>query len=189
MTRLFFLFISILILLNLIYPFLIKVDIRFNLLKLKGTMIIKLFNKFKFELKFRIKHGYVYINHKNKSRKEKITDKNVNIVFFLNLVNQLYFREQLLDFYFISNFGYVNNSCITAVGCGYVEVLVKSFLAKLKNNKKSAHIFVETSPKYNQDILNFRVATSFRISVFDIIYALIVARVKVWKYYPNAGKT
>ena len=184
MVRVIFFFLNFTFLMQIIYPFLIKFDIRFNILKLKGSATIKLFNKLKFEIKFRIKHGYVYINHKNKSRKEKISDKNINIVFFLNLINQLYFREQMLDLKIVSNFGYVNNSCVTAVGCGYIEVFAKSFLSKLKNNKKSAHIFVEASPKYNQDILNIRIENTNRISVFDIIYAFIVARVRVWINHP-----
>ena len=166
-----------------VFPFLVQFDIRFNILRLKGVVIIKLFNKIKFEVKIRIKHGYVYINHKNRERKEKLTDKNINIMFFLNLLNQIYFREQFLEFNVFSNFGYINNSCTTAVGCGLIDVLFKTFMGKLKNNKKTAHIFVAVEPKYNEDIFNMRVNNIIRISIFDIAYAFIVARIHVWQTF------
>jgi hypothetical protein len=60
---------------------------------------------------------------------------------------------------------------ITANICGYLDVLSKSFLGKLKNNKKSAHIFVDVNPKYNEDVFNVRLNTATRISVFDLIYS------------------
>lgn len=180
MWHLIFSFLTFLNIWQFIYPFLIKFDIRFNLIKLKGTVIFKFFNKIKFEFKIRIKHGYVYINHKNKERKEKISKKNINIAFILELVKQLYFREQFLDFIIHSNFGYVLDSCATAVGAGAIDVIGKSVLMKIKNNKKTANIFVFVEPKYNEDVFNIRVENTVRISILDIIYALIYTKINLW---------
>ena len=99
----------------------------------------------------------------------------------MSLINQLYFREQFLDLDVISNFGYNLDSRITAVGCGYIDVLVKSLLGKLKNNKKSSHIFVSVEPKYNQDIFNVRVTNVFRISIWDMLYTLIYTKFIMWR--------
>ncbi len=181
MWNLIFLFINIINLFSLIYPFLVKIDVKFNIIRLKGAVIITLFNKIKLEYKVRIKHGYVYINHKAKERKEKISNKNAKIMFIMSLINQLYFREQFLDLDVISNFGYNLDSRITAVGCGYIDVLVKSLLGKLKNNKKSSHIFVSVEPKYNQDIFNVRVTNVFRISIWDMLYTLIYTKFIMWR--------
>ena len=173
MWHLIFLFSTIMNIMGLIYPFLVQFDVKFNILKLRGDVVIKIFNKIKFEFKIRIKHGYVYINHKNRERKEKISKKNFNIVWFLSLLNQLYFREQFLDLTFLANFGYVLDSRVTAMGCGYIDVLTKSLFGSLKNNKKSSHIFVSVEPKYNEDVLNMHVKNTIRISMFDLIYTLI----------------
>ncbi len=183
MWRLIFSFLTIINILSFMYPFLVKFDVRFNILRLKGIIIFQLFNKIKFEYKIRIKHGYVYINYKNKERKEKISNKNINIIVIIELINQLYFRIQLLTFAVTSNFGYVLDSCVTAVGAGSIDVICKSMLTKIKNNKKSAHIFVIVEPKYNEDIFNVRIENEIRISIFDLIYTLIYTLINVWSVY------
>ena len=72
-----------------------------------------------------------------------------------------------------SNFGFVLDSMVTATTCGFVDVMSKCVLSKLKNNKKSAHIFVEVNPKYNEDIFNLRLNYEMRMSVVDIIYTFV----------------
>ena len=172
MWRLIFSFLTFLNIWQFIYPFLIKIEIKCNILKLKGGISFKFFNKIKLELKFRVKNGYIYIYFNNKERKEKLDKKNINIVFISNLINQLYFRHQLLNCNLISNFGFVLNSMATATTCGLIDVFSKAVFAKVKNNKKSAHIFVDVNPKYNEDIFNIRLNYEMRMSVVDIIYTL-----------------
>ena len=173
MWQLVFLFLNFMNIMSFIYPFLIKLDVRFNILKLKGLASIKIFNKIKLELKFRVKNGYIYIYINNKERKEKLSSKNFNLIFVINLFKQMYFRQQWLNFTFKSNFGFVLDSCVTATGAGYLDVVSKSVLSKIKNNKKSAHIFVDVEPKYNQDICNLRIVNEMRMSVLDIIYSIV----------------
>ncbi|MBR6778788.1 MAG: hypothetical protein IKM43_01375 [Clostridia bacterium] len=188
MWHLIFLFSTIMNILSFIYPFLLQFDVRFNILRLKGSVAIKIFNKFKFEFKIRIKNGYVYINHKKKIRKEKISNKNVKVLFILELIKQLYFREQVLQLNVVSNFGYVNNSATTAVTSGFIDVMCKSILSKIKNNKKLSHIFVSVEPKYNEDIFNIRIINTVRISVVDIIYTLIYTKINTWRKYEKDRK-
>ena len=173
MWRLIFSFLTFLNIWQFIYPFLIKFEIKCNVLKLKGGISVKFFNKIKLEFKFRVKNGYIYIYFNNKERKEKIDKKNININFVLNLINQLYFRHQLLNCNLISNFGFVLDSMKTATTCGFIDVMSKCVLAKVKNNKKSAHIFVEVNPKYNEDIFNLKLNYEMRMSAVDIIYTLV----------------
>lgn len=187
MWYLIFLFSTIMNILTIIYPFLISFDVRFNILRLKGSVTIKIFNKIKLEFKIRIKNGYIYINHKNKLRKEKISKTNFNFMFLITLLNQLYFREQFLSFYLKTNFGFVLDSNVTAVVCGYIDVIGKSLLAKLKNNKKSSHIFIDIEPQYNQDIFNVRLENTIRMSIFDILYSLVYTLFGVWRKYEKNG--
>ena len=182
MWYLIFLFLTFLNIWQFIYPFLIKFDIKLNVLKLKGVFLIKLFNKFKLEFKFRIKNGYIYLYFKNKEVKEKLTDKNFNVLFILNLARQVYFRHQLLNLNIVSNFGFVLDSCATATMCGLIDVASKGVLSKIKNNKKSAHIFVEVNPKYNEDIFNLRLVYEIRMSVVDIIYTIIYTIIETIKH-------
>ena len=66
----------------------------------------------------------------------------------------------------------------TATTCGLIDVFGKSIFAKVKNNKKSAHIFVEVNPKYNEDIFNVRLNYEMRMSVIDILYTLVYTVVR-----------
>lgn len=183
MWNLIFLFLTFLNIWQFIYPFLIKFDVRFNILKLKGIIKITLFNKINFEFKIRIKNGFIYINHKNKNKKEKLSNKNINILFFYHLFKQLYFREQYLELSVKSNFGYANDSCVTAVSAGSIDVFSKCILSKIKNNKKLSHIFINVEPKYNEDIFNLRVINVVRISILDIIYTFIYTKILIWRNY------
>jgi len=178
MKNLIFTFLTFLNIWQFIYPFLIKFDVKFNILKLKGYVAMKLLKFINLEFKFRIKNGYIYIYFKNKEIKEKISNKNINLVFITNLIKQVYFRHQLLNFNLRSDFGFVLDSMVTAVGCGYIDVLTKCVIGKLKNNKKSAHILIDINPKYNEDIFNFRLVYQMRMSAVDIIYTLIYTFVK-----------
>ena len=183
MWGLIFLFFNFMNIMGSVYPFLMKMDVRLNILRLKGIIKFTIFNKFKIEFKFRIKNGYIYIYHKRKERKEKLTSQNINVVFILNVINQFYYRQQLLNLDFSSNFGYKLDSCVTATTSGFIDVLSKSVLCKIKNNKKSAHIFTKVEPKYNEDICNLRVSYEIRMSVFDIIYSLVYSVVNTWRDY------
>lgn len=188
MWYLIFLFSTIMNILSFIYPFLVKLDLSINILRLKGKIKITIFNKIKLEFKFRVKNNYVYIYFKKKEFKEKISASNKNVIFIFTLINQLYFRQQYLDLGLTSNFGYINNSCITAVSSGYIDVLTKCVFAKIKNNKKSAHIFVNIEPKYNEDVFNVRITNTFRISVLDIFYVLFYTRIYSWRSYEKNRK-
>ena len=178
MWHLIFSFLTFLNIWQFIYPFLIKFEIKCNILRLKGQLNIIFFNKIKLDFKFRVKNGYIYIYFKNKEIKEKISNKNINIIFILNLIKQIYFRNQLLNCNLTSNFGFILDSMVTATTCGYIDVISKCVLAKVKNNKKSAHIFVDVKPKYNEDIFNIRLVYEMRMSVVDILYTLIYTGVK-----------
>ena len=186
MLHLFFLFSTVMNILGIIYPFLVKFDVRFNVLKLKGSVRVVLFNKINIEFKIRVKNGYIYINHKAKERRERISKNNNFLNFVLKFINQLYFREQFLTFDVISNFGYKNDACTTAVSCGAIDVATKGMLTKLKNNKKSSHILVSVEPQYNQDIFNVRVTNTIRVSIVDIAYALIYTRIYTWRNYEKS---
>ena len=189
MWYLIFLFSTIMNIMSLIYPFLVKFDVKFNTLKLKGSASIKVFNKIKFEIKFRIKHGYIYFYYKKKEIKEKISKKNINFVFIVTLIKELYFREQVLNIDFKSNFGYLNDSRVTATTSGYVQLISNMILSKIKNNKKLAHILVVVEPKYNEDIFNLRLTYEMRISIVDLIYVFIYAKYYVWRDYEKSGKS
>lgn len=183
MWYLIFLFVMFLLGVFALYPFLICYEVKFNLLKLKGAFNLILFGKIKIQYKLRIKNGYIYVYHNKKESRYKLTDKSFNVIFFINLIKQLYFRHQLKSFDFLSNFGYLNDARVSAVATGYIQWFALMVLSKIKNNKKSAHIFVNIEPKYNQDVCSLRIKSGVYISLFDILYSLAYTAIYSWRNY------
>ena len=116
-----------------------------------------------------------------KRERKKLIGRILTLFYISNLIKQLYFRHQLLNCNLTSNFGFVLDSMITASVCGFIDVLSKCTLSKVKNNKKSAHIFVEVNPKYNEDIFNLRLNYEMRMSAVDIIYTLVCTIIETIK--------
>lgn len=157
----------------LIIPIAIKFRLEFNILNLSGVVKLQFFKIFNFKLRVRFRGQYVYITKNNHSRREKLTSKNFNVAFVMQLVRQLYFRLVLANLHFSSNVGYYNDAMITAIGSGIFDITSKCLYSRILHNKKSAHIFILNEAKYNQDCLNFKIDGDFSISIFDILYSIV----------------
>ena len=159
----------------LIISLTIKFKIVFNILRLSGAVEIVLFKIIRFKLNVRFRGPYVYIAINNKTRREKLSSKNFNIAFVVQLSRQIYFRTHLEQLKFNGDIGYYNNAMVTAMASSIIDIVGKCLGARILHNKKSAHIFVSNETKYNQDSLNLRLEGKINISIFDIIYSLINA--------------
>lgn len=157
----------------IIIPIPIKFKVVFNILRLSGEINISVFKFINYKSRVRFRGAYVYISHNGKTKREKITSKNFNIAFVLQLIRQLYFRTVLQSLNFVSDVGYYNDAMITAVGCGVIDIVSKSIYARILHNKKSAHIFIQNEAKYNQDCLNIKIESKASISIFDFVYSII----------------
>ncbi len=165
-------FLLLILVLLLIIPIPIKLKITFNILRLKGEVEGKIF-WFKIKLKFRLRGQYVYITTKKGTKREKITNNNYNLAFVIEIFKQIYYRTHLTQLNFITDIGYYNNALITALSSSIVDILAKCISAKILHNKKSAHIYINNEPKYNEDRCKAHVEIRCFISLFDIIYSFV----------------
>ena len=157
----------------LIIPIPIKVDVKFNILRLSGNVEIALFKFIKNKLHVRFRGQYIYVTTNNKTRREKLTSKNFNVAFVFQMIRQLYFRLILNSLIFVSEGGYYNDAMITAIGSGVIDIVSKCIYSRILHNKKSAHIFIQNEAKYNQDCLNFKIEARINISIFEVLYSII----------------
>ena len=157
----------------LIVPIPIKFKIEFNVLRLSGGVEIRILKFIQFKLRVRFRGAYVYITNKGRTRREKLTSKNFNIAFIIQLIRQIYFRLILNSLKFTSEVGYYNDAMITALGSGVADIVSKCAYAKILHNKKSAHIFISNEAKYNQDCLKVKIGAEIKMSIFDILYSLV----------------
>lgn len=164
-------------------PIPLKFELSFDILHLKGEIKIKLINFNVLKTKVYVKNGYIFIQGKKHTRKEKLSIQNPNLQFFTQLIKSLYFRQQLVYLKVLSNFGYCNDAFITAMMASFNDILAKCLLAKIKNNKKSAHIFIETLPNYNEDKLYYYFESAMTMSLFDLIFAFLGAKISQRRDY------
>lgn len=161
------------IIVTLIMPIPVNTKIAFNILKLSGEINIQVLRVFKYKRRVRFKNGYLYITRKGRTKREKISSKNFNIAYAIQFVRQVYFRLILKSLTFVGEEGYYNNAMISAMGAGTVDLISKCVFARIRHNKKSAHIVMRNEAKYNQDCLNFKIEGIITISIFDIIYSIV----------------
>lgn len=157
----------------LIIPISIKFETKFNILRLSGAVQIQLLGFIKFNVRVRFRGQYVYITTNNKTRREKLSSKNFNVAFVVQMIRQLYFRLTLKYLTFTSESGYYNDAMVTALGGSIIDIVSKCIYARILHNKKSAHILIQNDTKYNQDCLNLKIQGQIYISLFDVIYSLI----------------
>ena len=157
----------------LIIPIPIKIKTSFNVLRLSGEAFIGLLKIFKYKVRVRFRGAYVFVTTSKGTRREKLTAKNFNVAFVVQMVRQVYFRLILTSLKFVSEEGYYNDAMLTAVGCGVIDIVSKCASSRILHNKKSAHILIQNDAKYNQDCLNLKLECQIKISLFDILYSLL----------------
>lgn len=164
-------------------PIPLKFELSFDILHLKGEIKIKLIYIYVLKTKVFVKNGYIFIQGKKHTRKEKLSIQNPNLQFFTQLIKSLYYRQQLVYLKVLSNLGYCNDAFITAMMASFNDILAKCLLAKIKNNKKSAHIFIETLPNYNEDKLYYYFESAMTMSLFDLIFVFLSAKISQRRDY------
>lgn len=160
------------------YPITINMVCKINALNLVSEIYLGVF-KFKvIKYRVKVKGQFVYITKKGITYKEKFTPKNVDVDFVFKLLKELYYRINLITLEEYSEVGYRLDASKTALSASYLDIILKSVLTKVKNNKKLSHIFIFNSAKYNEDCLNLKLKSKISVNLFDLIYSLIVSKIK-----------
>ena len=172
-----YLFFVVLILM-LTFPVKTKAVFKANVLNLSSQVFVEVLGISFIKLKVKIRGNYVYVTKKKFTYKEKLTPSNVDVIFLFNFLKLLYFRLHLLELTQESEIGYSNNAMATSLGVAGIDIVSKGILTRVKNNKKSSHIFIDNYAKYNEDCLNFKLELSLCINIFDIVYSFISSKFK-----------
>lgn len=159
-------------------PIKVRTIFNFNILNMSGNVFIGVGFFRLINLKVKIKNSYIYITKKGVTYKEKLTPTNVDVVFVKNLIKEIYFRTVLINLKEVSNIGVENNAMQTSLLSAVLDVVVKATFAKIKNNKKLAHIFVENSAKYSEDCLLICLTSVFETNLFDMVYTIVKSKLK-----------
>lgn len=159
-------------------PIKYKVVAKINFLNLSGEIFISILNINIVKLKIKIKKNFIYITKKGVTYKQKLTPSNIDIVFVIKLINEFYFRIKLIEIIQTAEIGVKNSAYVSAMSLISFDLITKGILAKIKNNKKSSHILIKNSAKYNDDCLRCGLETIFCVNILDILYSIISSRLK-----------
>ena len=159
-------------------PIKTKIVAKSNILNLSSQLSIEVFKLKILKLKIKFRGNYVYVTKGKYTYKEKLTPSNINVVFAINFIKLIYFRLQLLELIEESEIGYMNNALGTSLMVAGTDIITKGILSRIKNNKKSSHIFIDNYAKYDQDCLNFKLEISSCINLLDVIYSFVSSKIK-----------
>ena len=168
----------VLLILVITLPFKFRTWFKFNILNMSGEVFATIMGIKIIKIKVKVKNNFIYITKKGITYKEKLAPSNIDVIYVLNLINALYFRTRLYTFAETSEIGYKNNALTSALMTASVDILFKSAFGIIKNHKKSSHIFLLNSPKYNDDCLILNLEAIFSLNFLDLIYCLITTKIK-----------
>ena len=173
------LFFVVLFALLLNIPIFVDIKIEIKLLTLSGKVSIVIMGIPIIRVKVRIVGNEIIIVSKKKTTRQKIDKENQNLAFINKLISMLYFRQHITRVDINGQFGYKNNALTTSIISSIFLVSVVGLFSKLKNNKQDANIHVVSVPKYDRDIFEVRLASKFNMSLFDIIFTLVITQIRM----------
>ncbi|MBE7074421.1 MAG: DUF2953 domain-containing protein [Clostridiales bacterium] len=161
-------------LLLLIVPIFSKVYVTFDILNNIGVLsIYVLFIKiFAYKIKREGKEIILFTEKDKKEVQLKVSKKQLR--FLKQLSVQLKEKILLKRAVFYSRIG-LNDAYLTALGTGFINVLVSMIMGYVKNTKKSARMQVINIPEFNGQYFAIAAHVTCFITLFDIIYAFVMS--------------
>ena len=157
-----------------IYPIFANLHLSYDFLHNMGTLSLYVFSIKIFAFKIRFKNKNIVIIP-NKGESEVETSLSEGQMRFLEQLNsQLKQKIIVRNVTAYSRIG-VQDASISAILTGLFNAVVSSILAYIKNTKKSARVSVISEPDYNGKHLTFSIYGSVALTIFDIIYSLIMS--------------
>lgn len=173
------LFFIVLLVFLILMPLFIKVKLTTRVLTMSGSLRIELMGLTIYKCNYKIRGAYIHIKTKHKHTKQQLNNSNTKYIFIKKLITMLYFRQNITDVSIKGRFGYQNDAFITALICSTFDILATDFMCRLKNNKQSANIRVHSEPKYDKDEFSIEMCSKFNMSIFDILFALTITRLRL----------
>ena len=156
----------------------IKVNVEVNALAGYVLLVISLFN-----IKI-IKIKLVYNNNKiyyflNKKEKEINIQLSVGQVYFINQFVANIKDKTMLKYLDVNAKIGTMDAYSTAMQCGTMIALSKTLFAYLKTKKYTATLSTFIEPKFNQNIFLIKIDLCVKITLYDLLYSLIVSLVSL----------
>lgn len=163
-----------------IFPIKLKAKIHFNLLKNSGTLRLKLFRIVLLEGLLSFHNFCLEITNKKDGRITVVPISFGEENFFSQtdfeaiLMKKIHLKQATL----YVRFGSKTDALLTATVAGIVRIVSSCIGAVVKTKKGEARITTKTYPCFNKDELSVDFKGIITISIFDFVWALIIAVAK-----------
>ena len=158
----------------MVLPFIVSIFVSYDVLHNSGDFFVHLFffKIISYKLKLEGKNIILISKKKKKMIETKISEKQ------MRFLNQLFkqFKQKLIikKLYGFSQIS-LNDAMKSALLTGFVNSIMSSIFAYIKNTKKSAQIGIFCEPAYNEVCLNISSFCAFSITILDILYSLVMS--------------
>ena len=180
MTQLYLIIPAVVILLFFL-PVIIELRITFNILTNTGVISVYLYKKLIIYYIYEIKGSQISLKSEENAQEELLDFSGAEIVFFSSLVKEVLDKLRLLFLDIYYNVG-LNDAFLTSMACGYINIIALMLYAKIKNEKPTASVGLYDTASYNQEEAVVVLNTNVSISLFDLVYSLILSGILTLKF-------
>lgn len=158
----------------LILPVFVKAYVSFDFLHNLGVLSLYIFfiKILTYKIKYEKGDIVVYTNKNKKEIEVKVSNKQLR--FLKQLSVQLKQKIILKKINIFSRIG-LNDASSTALCIGLFNILASIIVGYIKFSKKSAKMIINSNPNYNGSNFTISIVASCFITLFDIIYSLIMS--------------
>ena len=155
----------------------VGITLQYDILRNYGRIKVTLFHIPLFVRDISLASGYIKLVYGKKTSQIKLdlSDKNIRYLKHLNegIVERVYIDKVQTDFNIA-----LENPYICSMVCGSVHAIAGLALSKIKNSKSDATVGKTVNIGYFQNEIQFKVLCKLEITLFDCIWANVIAKYK-----------
>ena len=172
-----FLLIPLFFIVIILVPISLKIRLSYNVEKNRGVSSIYIGPIKIFLFIFKIKGKAIIVKTKKKRREIDIDFSDKQMRFIEEFTKQIEQKIRIKKFYIMGRIG-LFSADKNAIIVSFISIISKIFLSILKTKKSYAqNLKAEFYPAFNQDVFQLSGFGKISISIFDILYSLIMSTV------------
>ena len=162
------------IILILFLPVIFELKLTYNVLNNTGVISVYLYKKNLIHYIFEFDGKHISIKDKEESEEKKLDFNDPEFIFYKNLVNEVSdkLRVRYVDIYY--NIG-LSDAFLTSLICGYINTFCLMLFSYIKNQKPTASLGLFDTASYNKSEAVVALDGNVSISLFDLVYSLILS--------------
>lgn len=149
-----------------------KVYVTYNFLENLGHVVFKFFVFKVLKISFSLTTQEIIIKGKKKTKFITFESSDPNLKFFQNLSLQIKDKLRVKEINLVAKIG-LFEAQQTALLCGALNVMFKTFSSYVKNIKPTASVYAGAYAFFKQKVLEVSFYGKMSLSVFDFLYVLL----------------